>query len=334
MRSAKRWLAIALLLLIGSLMLSPVGYAADTGWEGYPYDIESEYIKFYGLNVKDHVSYDDYIKQNRERFRKVGVSIWSFNPEKGTSGEMLEKDVITYTMKGLPPPEEWKVLVDVNKKTKKNGDEATVSSQYSFDFSHNSTTYDRGDRLSSYEKMKEYLNSNWLWGSENEYTTRKITETEIFGYKALVDQYVESDLVSSGEFNGHKRHRETCYYFIVVDDIDLPFASPHYVMSFGTFVAANAHRNIYEFSEEEVAAVCKASFDAAKAKMDSAVNAFLSSGKITVERDANVLIAGYKPGTDSKKSGTVNIDADKDTGETDVTIPEALAIVIIGARLQ
>jgi hypothetical protein len=330
MRSAKRWLAIALLLLIGSLMLSPVGYAADTGWEGYPYDIESEYIKFYGLNVKDHVSYDDYIKQNRERFRKVGVSIWSFNPEKGTSGEMLEKDVITYTMKGLPPPEEWKVLVDVNKKTKKNGDEATVSSQYSFDFSHNSTTYDRGDRLSSYEKMKEYLNSNWLWGSENEYTTRKITETEIFGYKALVDQYVESDLVSSGEFNGHKRHRETCYYFIVVDDIDLPFASPHYVMSFGTFVAANAHRNIYEFSEEEVAAVCKASFDAAKAKMDSAVNAFLSSGKITVERDANVLIAGYKPGTDSKKSGTVNIDADKDTGETDVTIPEALAIVIIG----
>ncbi|NCC86919.1 MAG: hypothetical protein EOM05_03500 [Clostridia bacterium] len=31
MRSAKRWLAIALLLLIGSLMLSPVGYAADTG---------------------------------------------------------------------------------------------------------------------------------------------------------------------------------------------------------------------------------------------------------------------------------------------------------------
>ena len=330
MRSAKRWLAIALLLLIGSLMLSPVGYAADTGWEGYPYDIESEYIKFYGLNVKDYVSYDDYIKQNRERFRKVGVSIWSFNPEKGTSGEMLEKDVITYTMKGLPPPEEWKVLVDVNKKTKKNGDEATVSSQYSFDFSHNSTTYDRGDRLSSYEKMKEYLNSNWLWGSENEYTTRKITETEIFGYKALVDQYVESDLVSSGEFNGHKRHRETCYYFIVVDDIDLPFASPHYVMSFGTFVAANAHRNIYEFSEEEVAAVCKASFDAAKAKMDSAVNAFLSSGKITVERDANVLIAGYKPGTDSKKSGTVNIDADKDTGETDVTIPEALAIVIIG----
>lgn len=330
MRSAKRWLAIALLLLIGSLMLSPVGYAADTGWEGYPYDIESEYIKFYRLNVKDHVSYDDYIKQNRERFRKVGVSIWSFNPEKGTSGEMLEKDVITYTMKGLPPPEEWKVLVDVNKKTKKNGDEATVSSQYSFDFSHNSTTYDRGDRLSSYEKMKEYLNSNWLWGSENEYTTRKITETEIFGYKALVDQYVESDLVSSGEFNGHKRHRETCYYFIVVDDIDLPFASPHYVMSFGTFVAANAHRNIYEFSEEEVAAVCKASFDAAKAKMDSAVNAFLSSGKITVERDANVLIAGYKPGTDSKKSGTVNIDADKDTGETDVTIPEALAIVIIG----
>lgn len=330
MRSAKRWLAIALLLLIGSLMLSPVGYAADTGWEGYPYDIESEYIKFYGLNVKDHVSYDDYIKQNRERFRKVGVSIWSFNPEKGTSGEMLEKDVITYTMKGLPPPEEWKVLVDVNKKTKKNGDEATVSSQYSFDFSHNSTTYDRGDRLSSYEKMKEYLSSNWLWGSENEYTTRKITETEIFGYKALVDQYVESDLVSSGEFNGHKRHRETCYYFIVVDDIDLPFASPHYVMSFGTFVAANAHRNIYEFSEEEVAAVCKASFDAAKAKMDSAVNAFLSSGKITVERDANVLIAGYKPGTDSKKSGTVNIDADKDTGETDVTIPEALAIVIIG----
>ena len=330
MRSAKRWLAIALLLLIGSLMLSPVGYAADTGWEGYPYDIESEYIKFYGLNVKDHVSYDDYIKQNRERFRKVGVSIWSFNPEKGTSGEMLEKDVITYTMKGLPPPEEWKVLVDVNKKTKKNGDEATVSSQYSFDFSHNSTTYDSGDRLSSYEKMKEYLNSNWLWGSENEYTTRKITETEIFGYKALVDQYVESDLVSSGEFNGHKRHRETCYYFIVVDDIDLPFASPHYVMSFGTFVAADAHRNIYEFSEEEVAAVCKASFDAAKAKMDSAVNAFLSSGKITVERDANVLIAGYKPGTDSKKSGTVNIDADKDTGETDVTIPEALAIVIIG----
>ena len=330
MRSAKRWLAIALLLLIGSLMLSPVGYAADTGWEGYPYDIESEYIKFYGLNVKDHVSYDDYIKQNRERFRKVGVSIMSFNPEKGTSGEMLEEDVITYTMKGLPPPEEWKVLVDVNKKTKKNGDEATVSSQYSFDFSHNSTTYDRGDRLSSYEKMKEYLNSNWLWGSENEYTTRKITETEIFGYKALVDQYVESDLVSSGEFNGHKRHRETCYYFIVVDDIDLPFASPHYVMSFGTFVAANAHRNIYEFSEEEVAAVCKASFDAAKAKMDSAVNAFLSSGKITVERDANVLIAGYKPGTDSKKSGTVNIDADKDTGETDVTIPEALAIVIIG----
>jgi hypothetical protein len=330
MRSAKRWLAIALLLLIGSLMLSPVGYAADTGWEGYPYDIESEYIKFYGLNVKDHVSYDDYIKQNRERFRKVGVSIWSFNPEKGTSGEMLEEDVITYTMKGLPPPEEWKVLVDVNKKTKKNGDEATVSSQYSFDFSHNSTTYDSGDRLSSYEKMKEYLNSNWLWGSENEYTTRKITETEIFGYKALVDQYVESDLVSSGEFNGHKRHRETCYYFIVVDDIDLPFASPHYVMSFGTFVAADAHRNIYEFSEEEVAAVCKASFDAAKAKMDSAVNAFLSSGKITVERDANVLIAGYKPGTDSKKSGTVNIDADKDTGETDVTIPEALAIVIIG----
>ena len=155
MRSAKRWLAIALLLLIGSLMLSPVGYAADTGWEGYPYDIESEYIKFYGLNVKDHVSYDDYIKQNRERFRKVGVSIWSFNPEKGTSGEMLEKDVITYTMKGLPPPEEWKVLVDVHKKTKKNGDEATVSSQYSFDFSHNYTTYDRGDRLSSYEKMKD-----------------------------------------------------------------------------------------------------------------------------------------------------------------------------------
>ena len=31
MRSAKRWLAIALLLLIGSLMLSPVVYAADTG---------------------------------------------------------------------------------------------------------------------------------------------------------------------------------------------------------------------------------------------------------------------------------------------------------------
>lgn len=330
MRSAKRWLAIALLLLIGSLMLSPAVYAADTEWEGYPYDTESEYIKFYGDHVTNHVSFDDYIKQNRERFYKVGIGIWSFNPERGTSGEKLEEDVITYTMKGLPPPEEWKVLVDVNKKTKNNGDEATVSSQYSFDFSHNSTTYDRGDRLSSYEKMKEYLNSNWLWGSENEYTTRKITETEIFGYKALVDQYVESDLVSSGEFNGHKRHRETCYYFIVVDDIDLPFASPHYVMSFGTFVAANAHRNIYEFSEEEVAAVCKASFDAAKAKMDSAVNAFLSSGKITVERDANVLIAGYKPGTDSKKSGTVNIDADKDTGETDVTIPEALAIVIIG----
>ncbi|NMP36781.1 MAG: hypothetical protein GX051_01435 [Clostridiales bacterium] len=330
MRSAKRWLAMALLLLLSSLLLTPAVYAADTEWEGYPYDTESEYIKFYGDHVKNHVSFDDYIKQNRERFRKVGVGIWSFNPERGTSGEKLEEDVITYTMKGLPPPEEWKVLVDVNKKTKKNGDEATVSSQYSFDFSHNSTTYDRGDRLSSYEKMKEYLNSNWLWGSENEYTTRKITETEIFGYKALVDQYVESDLVSSGEFNGHKRHRETCYYFIVVDDIDLPFASPHYVMSFGTFVAANAHRNIYEFSEEEVAAVCKASFDAAKAKMDSAVNAFLSSGKITVERDANVLIAGYKPGTDSKKSGTVNIDADKDTGETDVTIPEALAIVIIG----
>jgi hypothetical protein len=244
---------------------------------------------------------------------------------------LLQEDLIKYKMTNIPSMDEIVYLRSSNDIENINGHEVWIDSKYELDFGINDDFPDRWGPLSTYEYLKKWLTQrNYIHNKshEDQIIERTISETTMFGYNTIVETYTST--LPYVEFNTGD-YAEYTYYYIVIDDIDLPTDDPtqkHPYMSIETVVNTSFHSKTMPDDEGDIEG--KAFFNQTKSAMTTALNDFLGTGSITVEREANVLIADYKPGTDSKKTGTVNTDADSEGGETDVSIPEALAIVIIG----
>jgi hypothetical protein len=324
---------MALLLLISSSLVIPLAYAADTEWEVYPYDTTNEHFDFF-IPPQWDIIWNINNTNGGERtdlIYNIPIDIRAIEPGRSVGTTLLQEDLIKYKMTNIPSMDEIVYLRSSNDIENINGHEVWIDSKYELDFGINDDFPDRWGPLSTYEYLKKWLTQrNYIHNKshEDQIIERTISETTMFGYNTIVETYTST--LPYVEFNTGD-YAEYTYYYIVIDDIDLPTDDPtqkHPYMSIETVVNTSFHSKTMPDDEGDIEG--KAFFNQTKSAMTTALNDFLGTGSITVEREANVLIADYKPGTDSKKSGTVNIDADKDTGETDVTIPEALAIVIIG----
>lgn len=331
MKAMKRWLAVALLVLISGVLLCPAAFAAKAGWKGYPYDYENEHFRYYGAEVGQNSSYDDDIKENHEKFYRIGICIYAFDPEEEALGELLEEDIITYTMKNIPPEDDWYVPLRSREPVALGNGEVWASSGYQLDFTADPFIRGSDDSLSSVERLKEMLSTHWEYGSKSDGQTEKsVLETTMFGYSVVADRYINSNFEQTDD--GTVYYTEYTKYYIVIDDIDLPLmydaSRRHLIMSFSTYIREYIIRKSEDVSKETMVAFCQTSAGDTKAKLDAAVNGFLNTGSITVEREANVLIDNYKYGGGA--SVVIDTDASDTPGETGVNIPEALAIVIIG----
>ena len=332
MRSAKRWLAMALLLLIGSLLLTPAVYAADTEWEVYPYDTTNEHFDFF-IPPQWDIIWNINNTNGGERtdlIYNIPIDIRAIEPGRSVGTTLLQEDLIKYKMTNIPSMDEIVYLRSSNDIENINGHEVWIDSKYELDFGINDDFPDRWGPLSTYEYLKKWLTQrNYIHNKshEDQIIERTISETTMFGYNTIVETYTST--LPYVEFNTGD-YAEYTYYYIVIDDIDLPTDDPtqkHPYMSIETVVNTSFHSKTMPDDEGDIEG--KAFFNQTKSAMTTALNDFLGTASITVEREANVLIANYKPGN-NKKTGAVDTDADKDAGETDVSIPEALAIVIIG----
>lgn len=333
MRSAKRLLAMALLLLISSSLVIPLAYAADTEWEVYPYDTTNEHFDFF-IPPQWDIIWNINNTNGGERtdlIYNIPIDIRAIEPGRSVGTTLLQEDLIKYKMTNIPSMDEIVYLRSSNDIENINGHEVWIDSKYELDFGINDDFPDRWGPLSTYEYLKKWLTQrNYIHNKshEDQIIERTISETTMFGYNTIVETYTST--LPYVEFNTGD-YAEYTYYYIVIDDIDLPTDDPtqkHPYMSIETVVNTSFHSKTMPDDEGDIEG--KAFFNQTKSAMTTALNDFLGTGSITVEREANVLIADYKPGTDSKKTGTVNTDADSEGGETDVSIPEALAIVIIG----
>jgi hypothetical protein len=333
MRSAKRLLAMALLLLISSSLVIPLAYAADTEWEVYPYDTTNEHFDFF-IPPQWDIIWNINNTNGGERtdlIYNIPIDIRAIEPGRSVGTTLLQEDLIKYKMTNIPYMDEIVYLRSSNDIENINGHEVWIDSKYELDFGINDDFPDRWGPLSTYEYLKKWLTQrNYIHNKshEDQIIERTISETTMFGYNTIVETYTST--LPYVEFNTGD-YAEYTYYYIVIDDIDLPTDDPtqkHPYMSIETVVNTSFHSKTMPDDEGDIEG--KAFFNQTKSAMTTALNDFLGTGSITVEREANVLIADYKPGTDSKKTGTVNTDADSEGGETDVSIPEALAIVIIG----
>lgn len=333
MRSAKRLLAMALLLLISSSLVIPLAYAADTEWEVYPYDTTNEHFDFF-IPPQWDIIWNINNTNGGERtdlIYNIPIDIRAIEPGRSVGTTLLQEDLIKYKMTNIPSMDEIVYLRSSNDIENINGHEVWIDSKYELDFGINDDFPDRWGPLSTYEYLKKWLTQrNYIHNKshEDQIIERTISETTMFGYNTIVETYTST--LPYVEFNTGD-YAEYTYYYIVIDDIDLPTDDPtqkHPYMSIETVVNTSFHSKTMPDDEGDIEG--KAFFNQTKSAMTTALNDFLGTGSITVEREANVLIADYKPGTDSKKTGTVNTDADDNPGETDVTIPAALAIVIIG----
>lgn len=333
MRSAKRLLAMALLLLISSSLVIPLAYAADTEWEVYPYDTTNEHFDFF-IPPQWDIIWNINNTNGGERtdlIYNIPIDIRAIEPGRSVGTTLLQEDLIKYKMTNIPSMDEIVYLRSSNDIENINGHEVLIYSKYELDFGINEDFPDRWGPLSTYEYLKKWLTQrNYIHNKshEDQIIERTISETTMFGYNTIVETYTST--LPYVEFNTGD-YAEYTYYYIVIDDIDLPTDDPtqkHPYMSIETVVNTSFHSKTMPDDEGDIEG--KAFFNQTKSAMTTALNDFLGTGSITVEREANVLIADYKPGTDSKKTGTVNTDADSEGGETDVSIPEALAIVIIG----
>jgi hypothetical protein len=333
MRSAKRLLAMVLLLLISSSLVIPLAYAADTEWEVYPYDTTNEHFDFF-IPPQWDIIWNINNTNGGERtdlIYNIPIDIRAIEPGRSVGTTLLQEDLIKYKMTNIPSMDEIVYLRSSNDIENINGHEVWIDSKYELDFGINDDFPDRWGPLSTYEYLKKWLTQrNYIHNKshEDQIIERTISETTMFGYNTIVETYTST--LPYVEFNTGD-YAEYTYYYIVIDDIDLPTDDPtqkHPYMSIETVVNTSFHSKTMPDDEGDIEG--KAFFNQTKSAMTTALNDFLGTGSITVEREVNVLIADYKPGTDSKKTGTVNTDADSEGGETDVSIPEALAIVIIG----
>jgi hypothetical protein len=153
MRSAKRLLAMALLLLISSSLVIPLAYAADTEWEVYPYDTTNEHFDFF-IPPQWDIIWNINNTNGGERtdlIYNIPIDIRAIEPGRSVGTTLLQEDLIKYKMTNIPSMDEIVYLRSSNDIENINGHEVWIDSKYELDFGINDDFPDRWGPLSTYE---------------------------------------------------------------------------------------------------------------------------------------------------------------------------------------